>query len=151
MLDQDPNHTNFQEIRTLEQTRTDLVNWGWIVGLKATISTLIYRKLKQLRVELHDHTWACVRAAIRHSIPSLNVAEIYELQPKFVPNLHQLVGAVEWRIFVAKSDKNSLGLGSRVARTCWRRGWRRWSREVREWPSGGCSRATKGKKGCVRL
>ena len=44
---------------------------------------------------------------------------------KFVPNLRQLVEVVEWGIFVAKSAKNSLGLGAWVAHAWWRRGGRR--------------------------
>jgi len=32
--------------------------------LEAVISTLIYRKLKQLRVELHGYTWASVWALV---------------------------------------------------------------------------------------
>ena len=115
MQEQDPNCAQISKNSNPKTDPNSLAELRLNWGLKATISTLIYKKLKQLRVELHGLTSARVRSSIQRPKPSINMARSFEFRPKFAPNLHQLVGVVEWGNFIAKSGKNSLGLGAWVA------------------------------------
>jgi len=80
--------------------------------LKAAISTLIYRKLKQLRGELHGQTWVACSSSDQAPQPIENMASSSRFCLISVSNGDQFVEEVEWGSFVAKSGMKSRGLGA---------------------------------------
>ena len=81
------------------------------MGLKAVISNLIYRKLKQLRGAIHGHTWgmhSSFNSALR------KVVGLFEFQPNSHQMGSQLIGEVEWDEFAVVWDENLLGLNLEV-------------------------------------
>jgi len=54
--------------------------------LKAAISNLIYRKLKQLRVELRGYAWGTCSGPDSSPRPTVNVLGLLEILPRFTPN-----------------------------------------------------------------